>query len=85
MPAYIVKVTLENGHLLPPITVVCANESTAVSLVRGCSIAEGASKVEVNDLRDEVMKAAFGDQSEGTVSIRGDWIWSGETPVAKSN
>jgi hypothetical protein len=85
MPAFVVKVTLENGYLLSPITVICANESAAVSLVRGCAIAEGASKVEVNGLRDDVMKIAYGDQSEGTVSIRGDWIWSGETPIAKSN
>ena len=84
MPAYVVKVTLENGNLLPPLTVICANETTAVSLVRGCFIAEGASKVEANGIRDDLMKVAYGDQSEGTVSIRGDWMWSGETPAAKS-
>ena len=75
--------TLGDGDLLPPITVVCSNEQTAVSLVMGCSIAAGASKVEVIGFRDDVMKAAYGEPSQGTVSIRSDWIWSGDNPIAK--
>jgi hypothetical protein len=86
MPAFVIKVTLQNGDLLPPITAKASDEAAAVALVRSCEIAGPDDKVESKGpLRDDVMKRAFGRQPIGTVVTREDWIWSGEVPTQKSS
>jgi hypothetical protein len=84
MPAFIVKATLKDRDLLPPITAMASDEQTAVALVRAClGAVHDLDRVEGKGLRDDVMRAAFGDQPEGTISIRNDWIWDGEKPVPR--
>ena len=84
MPAFVVKVTFkDSGDLLPPITAVAANEAAAVALVRACGLAEPTDIVEAKCQRDDVMKAAFGEQADGTIAIRSDWIWSSDKPKSK--
>jgi hypothetical protein len=52
------------------------NEADAIRLVRYSKVADPADKVEVKGpVRDDVMKAAFGEHRDGTVVIRGDWTW----------
>jgi hypothetical protein len=80
MPAYIVKVTLEDGSLRPPIVANCSSEDEAIELVK---LMVDATKIEVEGIRDDGMKAAFGDMPEGSAVFRNDWTWSldGEKPV----
>jgi hypothetical protein len=81
MPAFVMKVTFKkDGALMPPITAVAADEPAAILLVRSCGVAEPEDRVEVRAIRGDVMKQAFGEQPEGTIVIRGDWIWSGGEP-----
>jgi len=83
MPAFVVKVTLKDRDLLPPITAVAPDEEAAVVLVRACLSADPLDKVECKGLRDEVMKAAFGDQPSGAIVIRRDWTWHSDSAVPK--
>jgi len=80
MPAFLVKVTFANGSLARPITVACKDEATAVDMVKQLSFIDQGDKVEAKGLRRDVMKAAFGDQPEGTIVTRVDWIWEGDEP-----
>jgi hypothetical protein len=82
MPAYIVRVTLHrDGALLPPITAMAIDEQAAIQLVRDCGVVDPEDTVETRGpLRDDVMIAAFGNQPDGTIVIRGDWIWMGNRP-----
>ena len=82
MPAFIVKVTLPDGDLLPPISAMAENEEAAIQLVRDCGIAASDNKVETKGIRDNVMAAAFGEQPEGTATIRSNWIWDSDRPKA---
>ena len=83
MPAFVVKVTLQgSGDLLPPITAMAADEQAAIALVRSCRV-DPEDKVEAKGIRDDIMNAAFGEQTDGTIAIRGDWIWSGDKPKSK--
>jgi hypothetical protein len=83
MPTFVVKATLKDRDLLPPITATAYDEKSALALVRSCLSAHDIDRIEGKGLRDDVMRAAFGDQPEGAVVIRSDWMWSGETPVRK--
>ncbi len=82
MPANVVKVTLKDGDLLPPISAMAESEGAAVKLVEASGIARPSSKIESKDIRDDVMAAAFGNQLEGTIIIRSNWRWSGDNPTS---
>ena len=71
MPAFVVKVTLKDSNLRPPITAMASDEAAAIAPTRACGVAEPDEKVETKRLRNDVMLAAFGDQPEGTIAIRG--------------
>jgi len=75
MPVFVVKARLENT-ILPPITVACADEEEAISMVRRALLGDPNAKVESKGQRPDIMKAAFGDQPNGTIVIRQDWTWS---------
>jgi hypothetical protein len=62
MPAFVVKVTEPNGELMSPITVSSVDAATAEEMVRRFSFVGSADRVEAKELRDEVMKKAFGVQ-----------------------
>jgi hypothetical protein len=85
MPAFVVKVTLKGGGLLPPISASTIDEQAAIALVQSCKIADAGDKVEVKGIRGDVMKAAFGEQPDGTATIRGDWIWDGDKPAPQGS
>jgi hypothetical protein len=83
MPGFVVKVTEVTGDLMPPMTVYCKDAQTAENLVRGLTFVDATDKVEAKELRDDVMKAAFGVQAEDTIAVRSDWIWKGDQPCKK--
>jgi hypothetical protein len=83
MPGFVVKVTEKMGDLMSPMTVYCKDAQTAESLVRGLSFVEADDRVEAKELRDDVMKKAFGVQAEDTIAVRSDWIWQGDQPSKK--
>jgi hypothetical protein len=83
MSAFVIKLTMEDADLLPPITAAAPDEAAAIQLVRSCKLADPKDKVECKGIRDDVMRLAFGDQPDGTVTIRSDWVWSGDTPTQK--
>lgn len=70
---------------MSPMTVYCEDAQTAESLVRELSFVDHDDKVEARDLRDEVMKKAFGLQAADTVAVRGDWEWRGDQASRTSN
>lgn len=80
MPAYLVKVTLKQGWIRPPIVASCADEEEAITLIK--NMTEDDDVIEVKGIRPDVMKAAFGDLPAGTAVFRHDWTWAedGETP-----
>jgi hypothetical protein len=81
MPAFVMKVTFKkDGALMPPITAMAADGPAAILLVRSCGVVDPEDRVEVGAIRDDVMAQAFGEQPEGSIVIRGDWIWSGGKP-----
>lgn len=83
MPGFVVKVTEKNGDLMPPMTVYCKDAETAENLVRGLPYVDPDNKVEARELRDDVMKSAFGVQAEDTISVRVDWVWRDDKAVRK--
>ncbi len=85
MPGFVVKVTEKSEDLMSPMTVYCKDARTAESLVRELSFIDDDDKVEASELRNDVMKKAFGLQAEDTVAVRGDWEWRGDQPSKKSD
>ncbi len=83
MPFFVVKVTLANGDLASPITVSCRDEKIAVALVKQLAFIGPDDKVEGKGIRQDVMQAAFGDQPEGSIVTRPDWVWRGDEPSPK--
>ncbi len=84
MPVFMVKVRMENGVRLLPITVACDTAETAVAMVKKLSYVSSMDSVESKGIRADVMKEAFGDQPDGTIVTRIDWIWSPQdTPIPK--
>jgi hypothetical protein len=78
MPAFVVKVTLKDGDLLPPISAMADDEMSAIDLVMQSGIAGPSGRVEAKGIRDDVMARAFGPQLGGTIVIRSNWGWSGD-------
>lgn len=83
MPGFVVKVTEPSGDLMSPMTVYCKDAETAEKLVRQLPFVDRNDKVEARELRDDVMKSAFGVQAEDTIAIRVDWVWRGDNPERK--
>jgi hypothetical protein len=67
-------------YLLRFNTAHSSSEDEAIELVK---LMVDATKIEVEGIRDDGMKAAFGDMPEGSAVFRNDWTWSldGEKPV----
>ena len=76
MPYYIVKATQEKGCLRPPIVANFPSKKEAIEAVK--LMLHETDQVEIKGIRDDIMRAAFGEQPEGTATFRSDWTWRGE-------
>lgn len=76
MPAYVIKVTQENGWLRLPVVANFPTEEDALHAVR--LMVDDSDKIEIKGIRNDVMRAAFGDIPEGVAAFRADWTWRGE-------
>jgi hypothetical protein len=81
MIGFLVKVTQCNGNLMSPITAFCKDAKTAEHLVRNVPFVDDDAKIEAREIRDPILKKAFGVQADDTVAVRVDWIWKGDEPV----
>lgn len=76
MPFYVLKVTQPHGWLRLPVIANFPTEDEAIAAVK--LMVDDEDVVEVKGIRDDVMKAAFGDIPQGAAVFRSDWCWKGE-------